>query len=244
VFSESGRRDGLDVPAVSSALLRRPQEGARAEVETMIRAEDRTVGDEAYPDNLEVLNMLRQRAKKKGRALTWNRNSLLASYAVLTATIVVALRVQNELVIAPTAVFGLVLIWAFNSLHAKKVEADNLENEIDDYQELLSKLQRIPEQAEPASPDVRVVASPLSGREVEVLNEIASGKSNKQAAVDLFISEQTVKNHIKHIFTKLEVGDRTSAILLAVRNGWVEKDRLASWRKPWTSNDYDEPEAR
>jgi len=210
----------------------------------MIRTEDTRVGEEAYPDNVEVLNMLRQRARKKGRALTWNRNSLLASYAVLTATIVVALRVQNELVIAPTAVFGLVLIWAFNSLHAKKAEADNLEDEIDEYEQLLSKRRTIPVQAEPESEVAPPMSSPLSGREVEVLNEIATGKSNKQAAVDLYISEQTVKNHIKHIFTKLEVSDRTSAILLGVRNGWIEKDRLASWRKPWTSDDYDESEAR
>ncbi len=210
----------------------------------MISTEDRRVGEEEYRDNVEVLSMLRQRAKKKGRALIWNRNSLLASYAVLTATIVVALRVQNELVIAPTAVLGLVLIWAFNSLQARKAEADNLEDEIDDYEQLLSKFRKVPEQAAPALPDVPAMVSPLSGREVEVLNEIASGKSNKQAAVDLYISEQTVKNHIKHIFTKLEVGDRTSAILLAVRNGWIEKDRLASWRKPWPSNDYDESDAR
>jgi ATP/maltotriose-dependent transcriptional regulator MalT len=222
----------------------------------MIKTEERKVGGRPYLDNIEVLNMLRQRAKKKGRALTWNRNSLLASYAVLTATIVVALRVQNELVMAPTAILGLVLIWAFNSLQAKRLEADNLEDEVHDYQELLSKYRKAPEQAErpdpempeapeaPAVQTVPAVRSPLSGREVEVLNEIASGKSNKQAAVDLYISEQTVKNHIKHIFTKLEVGDRTSAILLAVRNGWIEKDRLASWRKPWTSNDYDESEAR
>ena len=56
-----------------------------------------------------------------------------------------------------------------------------------------------------AAPDTE---SPLSERELEVLKAIAAGRSNKEAAVELSASDQTVKNHLRHIFEKLQVNDR------------------------------------
>ncbi len=192
------------------------------------------------PNNAEVVDVLRRMAKRKGQALTWNRNVLLATYAVLTATVVVALRVQNPWIIAPTGVLGLVMIWAFNALQAKKLEAQSLDDETRDYERIVSERSMTVENAEHISPAISSVDSPLSGREVEVLNQIAEGKSNKQAALDLYISEQTVKNHLKHIFTKLEVGDRSSAILLALRNGWIDADSVGRWRRSWAAEEVEE----
>lgn len=62
----------------------------------------------------------------------------------------------------------------------------------------------------------------LTKREVEVLKEIASGKSNKEIAATLYITEKTVKTHVSSILAKLEVADRTQAALFAVRNGVVK----------------------
>ena len=59
----------------------------------------------------------------------------------------------------------------------------------------------------------------LSGREIEVLAEVADGKSNKEIAKALFISEATVKTHLIHIFSKLEVDDRTAAVTVALERG-------------------------
>ena len=59
----------------------------------------------------------------------------------------------------------------------------------------------------------------LSGREIEVLTEVADGKSNKEIAKALFISEATVKTHLIHIFSKLEVDDRTAAVTVALERG-------------------------
>ncbi len=196
------------------------------------------------PPNAEVVDLLRRVAKRKGQALTWNRNVLLAAYAVLTATVVVALHVQNAWVIAPAAVLGLIMIWAFNGLQSKRLQAQSLEEEIRDYDRLAFASSTAIESPEPASPPVPSVESPLSCREVEVLRQIATGKSNKQAALDLYISEQTVKNHIKHIFTKLEVGDRSSAILLGVRNGWIDAGIVGRWRKSWAGEEVEEPSIR
>jgi DNA-binding NarL/FixJ family response regulator len=62
---------------------------------------------------------------------------------------------------------------------------------------------------------------PLSGREMEVLSYITKGMSNKEIAVLLGISHQTVKNHVTSILRKLGVDDRTQAVIYAVRRGWV-----------------------
>lgn len=60
------------------------------------------------------------------------------------------------------------------------------------------------------------VLSPLTKREKEVLDQLARGYSNRQIARSLGISERTVKNHLRNIFTKLGVGDRTSAVVKAL----------------------------
>jgi len=62
----------------------------------------------------------------------------------------------------------------------------------------------------------------LTKREKEVLCLLAQGRSNRQIAHDLFISEKTVKNHISSLFRKLGVDDRTQAALLAVKLKLVE----------------------
>jgi len=63
--------------------------------------------------------------------------------------------------------------------------------------------------------------TPLSAREMSILNLIARGMSNKQVAVELGISYQTVKNHMTSILRKLAVNDRTQAAIYALRRGWI-----------------------
>jgi RNA polymerase sigma factor (sigma-70 family) len=63
----------------------------------------------------------------------------------------------------------------------------------------------------------------LTVREEEILKLLATGESNREIGKRLFISEQTVKNHVASIFRKLQVNDRTKAALLAVKMGLGEK---------------------
>ena len=63
---------------------------------------------------------------------------------------------------------------------------------------------------------------PLSARELEVLDCVAQGLSNKETAAALFITEQTVKNHMTAVLRKLDVNDRVGAVLHAVKRGWME----------------------
>ncbi|MEH7011434.1 response regulator transcription factor [Neobacillus niacini] len=62
----------------------------------------------------------------------------------------------------------------------------------------------------------------LTKRELDVLKEIARGKSNKEIASSLFITEKTVKTHVSNLLSKLELADRTQAALYAVKNQLVK----------------------
>ena len=69
--------------------------------------------------------------------------------------------------------------------------------------------------------EAQPIFAPLSPREVEILDNIAQGMTNKQVAYALSISEQTVKNHMSSILRKLSVNDRTQAVVYAMRQGWI-----------------------
>lgn len=64
--------------------------------------------------------------------------------------------------------------------------------------------------------------SPLSPREIEILGFVSQGLSNKEIAQILHISDQTVKNNITSILRKLQVNDRTQAVIYALRHGWID----------------------
>jgi DNA-binding NarL/FixJ family response regulator len=68
----------------------------------------------------------------------------------------------------------------------------------------------------------RVGGEALSPREIEVLQRMAVGKSNKEIGAELFISEGTVKTHTKSIFNKLDVVSRTEAVATATRRGLIQ----------------------
>lgn len=62
----------------------------------------------------------------------------------------------------------------------------------------------------------------LTAREIEVLKHIADGNRNREIGEKLFISEETVKVHIKHIMEKLNASDRTQAVAIAIRRGIIQ----------------------
>jgi DNA-binding NarL/FixJ family response regulator len=64
-------------------------------------------------------------------------------------------------------------------------------------------------------------AEPLSQRELEVLQLVAQGRTNRDAAKQLFISEATVKTHLLHVYAKLDVSDRASAVATAFTRGYL-----------------------
>jgi DNA-binding CsgD family transcriptional regulator len=78
----------------------------------------------------------------------------------------------------------------------------------------------------PAAPAkvTRVLREPLSPREIEVLHQLATGRSNQEIARALFVAPGTVKAHLNHIFRKLDAGTRLQAVAHAGEAGLLEPE--------------------
>jgi DNA-binding NarL/FixJ family response regulator len=68
---------------------------------------------------------------------------------------------------------------------------------------------------------IHAAEEPLSDREITILEQVAAGKANKVIAAELSLSEDTVKAHLRSIFSKLDVSDRTQAVAVALRRGII-----------------------
>jgi len=64
--------------------------------------------------------------------------------------------------------------------------------------------------------------SPLTLREVQILETVADGKSNKEIAAALAIAEDTVKTHLRNLFEKLGAADRAQAVAIALRQNLID----------------------
>jgi DNA-binding NarL/FixJ family response regulator len=174
--------------------------------------------------NMSIERLLRQRARERAAPLRWNINSVLLSYSVLAAVIIMSLQDVDLLITVLTAVLGLGLVWLSSWLRLKKFENTFYQEEIDNYAKLAS-AESSKESTEAGANNLAPsVESPLTSRETAVLEQMAKGKSSKEIAHALEISPQTVKNHVSHVFSKLGVTDRTSAVLVALRHGWIKDD--------------------
>jgi two-component system response regulator DegU len=72
--------------------------------------------------------------------------------------------------------------------------------------------------------EVEAFIAPLTSRETEILNYMARGYLNKQIAIELGISEQTIKNHVTSILRKLNANARTEAVVVAIKQGLISLD--------------------
>lgn len=76
--------------------------------------------------------------------------------------------------------------------------------------------------------DFHKITTPLTTREIQILRYIANGCTNKETAVRLGISDQTIKNHVSAILRKLNANDRAHAVAIAIHNHWVTLDEIAA----------------
>lgn len=114
-------------------------------------------------------------------------------------------------------------------VHDRVLNADELDAWMD---------ARMEATAGPYYADLTDTFSPLSPREMEILQHVTRGMSNKEIAQLLQISHQTVKNHMTAILRKLAVDDRTQAAVYALRRGWV---RLEDTMPTSDQNDAENP---
>ena len=158
----------------------------------------------------EIERLAAKRARLRAKAVGWDFTMAIAAYAILTAVIILRFEGFGIEFVAPIAVLGLAMI-----LFIHKRRGEQLFERY--YAEELLELQEH-SQGEKAE---ALISSPLTPRETEVLGYIALGYLNKQIADKLGISEQTIKNHISSILRKLDANDRTQAVVMAIRYGWI-----------------------
>jgi DNA-binding NarL/FixJ family response regulator len=180
----------------------------------------------------QIRELLYRRARAKVATSRWNGYTLILAYSILALTIILAIRSVSIGIIAVVAAVGLLLIWGFSFIQARKLEAEFFREELRIYTNLLSEQPQASSgpSAPSAGTEDGAFDSPLTDRELQVLKMVADGRSNKETALALRISDQTVKNHISHIFSKLNVNDRTSAVLMAIDRGWLRQSDIRHYR--------------
>jgi DNA-binding CsgD family transcriptional regulator len=187
-------------------------------------------GPEGLIEQTPIEGLLRDIARKRTASLRWNAHTVLAFYALLVIIALLRLEGVNIYIVMGCASLGLLIVWLISRIRWRKLERRLYQEELNNFQKMIDI-----KNSEPADVSTEKQSdSPLSDRELEVLKQIAQGMINKQIAVALGISTQTVKNHISHILTKLGVEDRTSAVLYAVAHGWINIDGMVkrNMKKP------------
>ena len=179
---------------------------------------------EVKSGNREIAAMLRRRARQTAKSLTWNTNGLILAFFALASTVIAALNSEYLVLVALVALAGLAILWAYSAWRARRVETESFEEETRIVAAMLSGQHQDDDGAIDDRALLTSARSTLSGREVQVLQEAARGKSNKEIATALDITQQTVKNHFSHVFRKLNVTDRTMAVMIARENGWLDSE--------------------
>jgi DNA-binding CsgD family transcriptional regulator len=164
-----------------------------------------------------IAGVLRRMAKDRAESLKWNSQIAMMFYALLVTVALLELRDANIFLVSALAAVGLLALWTVSRVHWKRSEQRLYREELDNYHRIVS-AEPETQTAEPEPWEEPL----LTKRELEVLTRVADGRSNKEIALDLAISPQTVKNHLSHILTKLGAPDRISAALLAISYGWIQ----------------------
>ncbi|MDP2731127.1 MAG: response regulator transcription factor [Dehalococcoidales bacterium] len=149
-----------------------------------------------------------QRAKTRASATRWQFNVVVFLFAVLFVIMVLLSLGVGINVISSVAFFGLVIAWVMGWRQEKQLYQRF-------YTEELSNLEQTPGKV------FSVPASPLTPRELETLKYVAQGYTNREIALKLVVSEDTIKTHVARILTKLNVSDRTRAAVVATRKGLI-----------------------
>ncbi|MFC1950270.1 response regulator transcription factor [Chloroflexota bacterium] len=151
-----------------------------------------------------------ERARGRAKTERWDVTVTVWAYVLLIVIVIMGFQGVVIGIVAPVAICGLGIIWLIGWRRGKRLYRRFYEEELSQLEELArgGKIKAL-------------TPSPLTPRETEILEHIASGYISKQIANKLAISEQTIKNHMSSILRKLDVNDRTQAVVLSMHNGWI-----------------------
>ena len=160
---------------------------------------------------MDLEKMAAQRAREQAETSRWNTNIAVFAYALLATVLILQFSGLSIELIAAIAVIGLGGIWFIGWRRGQKIYSSIYEQELRQLRELLQDNKTIPP----------IMDSPLSPREIQIITYISQGYPNKQIAINLGVSQHTIRNQLSTILRKLEVADRTQAAVMAFRNGWI-----------------------
>ena len=173
-------------------------------------------GSKSEPLILILQQMLQQSAKERSIALNLNTWSLLFVYVSVTVILYLDHNEAKMTHLIITGVVGLSILYLISFFRGQSLSRRETQ-----YLKMLSlSLTDLNNNTDPeVSPSGNMY---LTARELEILTHIAQGQSDKEIAATLKLSQYTVRNHLRNIYLKLDVKDRTSAVILALKSGWIK----------------------
>ena len=163
-----------------------------------------------------IPGLLRRSARERTAVLTWNMYLALMFVSLLAGVVFLRSLDVSSSLIGGLAALGLVVLAVVGRWRWKRIEKRVFEVEVE-FQGWLT----LEIESPPASQVAALPNDMLSQRELEILEKVARGMSNREISASTGISAQTVKHHLSHILAKLEVDNRTSAALIAISRGWI-----------------------
>ncbi len=167
-----------------------------------------------------ILNLIRKSAKERAASQRWSITSVVLLIGIFVIIIVLNLQPVNRWLIAGVALLGLVILWIFTLIRSRRLEKKFYREELAECEKILPyKRQNESERRSETPAEI-----PLTAKELDILSQIAEGKTNKAIAHAYDVNESSIKNQVSRILRKLDVGNRTEAVLLALSKGWLKKN--------------------
>jgi DNA-binding CsgD family transcriptional regulator len=164
-----------------------------------------------------IRKMIEQAAKERGLSMRLNAGLIILAYFLINSIIFLVMFHSNILSILFLSIAGLAAL-IFLSYYRERM----LNKRQNEFMTMALISLNSPENEDSGLEKQNTSKIPLTARELEILSFVAIGGTDKLVAARLGLSESTVKNHLRSVYTKLEVNDRTSAVLLALRFGWLK----------------------
>jgi DNA-binding CsgD family transcriptional regulator len=165
--------------------------------------------------------MMEQSAKERTNSARWDLATLMLIYAFIIIVVFLDLNEFKAVHLTIASVAGLVVIVLMRAVRERDLARREARN-------LKSIFTPLPDQEEVVKPAISPGEnSVLTTRELEILSHVVQGQSDKEIAVNLKLSQYTVRNHLRNIYQKLDVKDRTAAAVQALNFGWIKVNSVS-----------------
>lgn len=185
--------------------------------------------NKTYVSAVMLKQLMLQSEKESNLSTRLNMAAIILSYSIINVILLLESVELGIIAAACVAIIGLAILIFFSYYREMKVHKRTVRN-----LDALLTPEDISQKGTLAIEALPAENMLLTARELEILSHVAHGLTDKAIALMLGVSSYTVKNHLRKIFQKLEVDDRTSAVLLAMRYGWFKIDETEEGEEPPT----------